>query len=145
MLCHAVLCFLFRTYLRTYARTCMRHPGCFPGAWRSWHLQVACLHLICWTTYICHSVPFLLVSERSGRNRNRPRREAPCIYILTDGHAGRHTIRQTIRQTHRYTDGQTDRRKDKLTNGQTYRPTDKDKRADGQTYRQTRQKDMQTD
>ena len=28
------------------------------------------LHLKCWTIYyICHSVPFFLVSERSGRNR----------------------------------------------------------------------------
>ena len=25
---------------------CMRRPGCFPGAWDSWHLQVASLHLI---------------------------------------------------------------------------------------------------
>ena len=40
-------------------------------------LQVACLHLKCWTIYhICHSVPFFIVSERSGWDR--PLREAPC-------------------------------------------------------------------
>ena len=27
-------------------RTCMRHPGCSPGAWSSWHLQVVILHLV---------------------------------------------------------------------------------------------------
>ena len=58
-------------------RTCMRRPGCFPGAWSSWHLQVAWLHLKCWTIYhIWRSVPFFL-SERSGRKR--PLREVPCI------------------------------------------------------------------
>ena len=31
-------------------------------------------------TCICHSNPFFLVSERSGRNR--PLREGPCIYHL---------------------------------------------------------------
>ena len=57
--------------------TCIRRPGCFPGACSSWHLQVICLHPKCWTIYcICHSVPFFLVNERSGRNR--PLREAPC-------------------------------------------------------------------
>ena len=24
----------------------MRRPGCFPGAWSSWHLQVVSLHLV---------------------------------------------------------------------------------------------------
>ena len=58
--------------------TCMLRPVCFPGAWRSWHLQVACLHLQCWTIYcyICHSSAFFLVSDRSGWNH--PLREAPC-------------------------------------------------------------------
>ena len=46
----------------------------FPGAWSSWPLQVACLHLKCWTIYFittsaCHSNPCFFVSERSGRNR----------------------------------------------------------------------------
>ena len=60
-----------------YVRTCMRRPGCFSGAWSSWHLQVASLHLKCWTMYyIRHSNPFFLVSERSGRNRLL--RYAPC-------------------------------------------------------------------
>ena len=58
----------------------MRRPGCFSGAWRSWHLQVDCLHPKCWTIYyICHSNLLLLVSERSGRDR--PLREAACIRI----------------------------------------------------------------
>ena len=52
-----------------YVRTCMQRPGCVPGAWNSRHLQVACLHPKCWTIYMCHSVPFFLVSERSGWNR----------------------------------------------------------------------------
>ena len=54
--------------------------GLFPGTWSSWHLRVACLHLIFLTIYyICHSVPFLpCMSEGSGRNG--PLRDAPCIY-----------------------------------------------------------------
>ena len=28
---------------------CMRRPGCIPGAWSSWHLQVVSLHLKSWT------------------------------------------------------------------------------------------------
>ena len=54
-------------------RTCMLRPVCFPGAWSSWHLQVACLHLKCWTIYfttsVCNSNPCLFVSELSGRKR----------------------------------------------------------------------------
>ena len=26
----------------------------FPGTWSSWHLQVACSHLKCWTIYLLH-------------------------------------------------------------------------------------------
>ena len=41
-----------------YVYTCMLRPASFPGAWSSWHLQVACLHPKCWTIYfttsICH-------------------------------------------------------------------------------------------
>ena len=67
--------------IRTYSSTRIRRPGCFPGAWSSWHLHVAYLHLKCWTIhYICHSNPFFLVSERSGWNR--PLRGAPCMYVL---------------------------------------------------------------
>ena len=67
--------------IRTYSSTCIRRPGCIPGAWSSWHLHVAYLHLKCWTIhYICHSNPFFLVSERSGWNR--PLRGAPCMYVL---------------------------------------------------------------
>ena len=35
------------TYQKKYVRTCMLRPVCFPGAWSSWHLYVACLHLKC--------------------------------------------------------------------------------------------------
>ena len=85
VLCPAVLCFLCRTHQKKYVRTCMRRPGCFPGAWSSWHLHVTCFHLKCWTIYhICHSVPFFLVSERSGQNL--PLREAHCvIYVSKKG------------------------------------------------------------
>ena len=78
---HVVLCVLLRTYQNKFVRTCMQHPGCFPRAWRSLHLQVTCLQLKRWTIYyFCHSVPFFLVSESSGRNR--PLREAPCIDFI---------------------------------------------------------------
>ena len=73
------------TYQKNYVRTYMLRPVCFPGAWSSWHLQVACLHLNCWTIYfttsVCYSNAFFLVSERSGWNR--PLHEAPCTYIPT--------------------------------------------------------------
>ena len=36
-------------------RTCTRRPGCFPGAWSSWHLQVISLHLKSWTDASAHS------------------------------------------------------------------------------------------
>ena len=36
-------------------------------------------HLL--TTYVCHSNPFFLASERNGRNR--PLREAPCTVLVT--------------------------------------------------------------
>ena len=42
------------TYQKKYVRTCMLRPVCFPGARSSWHLQVACLHLKCWTIYFLH-------------------------------------------------------------------------------------------
>ena len=73
------------TYQKNYVRTYMLRPVCFPGAWSSWHLQVACLHLNCWTIYfttsVCYSNAFFLVSERSGWNR--PLHEAPCICTCT--------------------------------------------------------------
>ena len=50
----------------------MLRAVCFPGAWRSWLSQVACLHLKCWTIYfksICNSNPCFFVSERSGQSR----------------------------------------------------------------------------
>ena len=58
-----------------HTNTRMRRPSCFPGAWSSWHLQVASLHLIVWPPIFC-SVLLFLVSECSGRNRTP--REAPC-------------------------------------------------------------------
>ena len=66
---------------KKYVRTCMLRPVCFPGAWSFWHLQVACLHLKCWTIYLLHlsviPILFFLVSEGSGRDH--PLREVPCI------------------------------------------------------------------
>ena len=78
--CRAVLSLSYLPGISLQVPMCMRRPACFTGSWSSWHLQVACLHLFFWTIYyICHSAPFLLVSERSGRNR--PLREAPCIAV----------------------------------------------------------------
>ena len=82
VLCRPVLCFLFRAYHKKYIRTCMRRPGSSPGVQSSWHLQVTYLHLKCWTIcHICHSVPLILVRERSGRNC--PLREGPCTLVHT--------------------------------------------------------------
>ena len=72
------------TYQKKYERTCMLRPVCFPGASSSWHLQVACLHLKCWTVYfittsVCHSNPCFFVSERSGRNRCTDIRTATAV------------------------------------------------------------------
>ena len=73
------LFFIFRTYLYD---ACMQRPGCFPGAWRSWHLQVVNLHLI---TDLCQLhftlvlfKPFF-VSERSGR---KLRAERSVFYTI---------------------------------------------------------------
>ena len=55
-----------------YVRICMLRPVCFPGAWSSWHWEVACLRLKCWTIYftsVCNSNPCLFVTERTWRNR----------------------------------------------------------------------------
>ena len=55
-----------RTYKKKYVRTCMLRPVCFSGAWSSWHLQVACLHLKCWTMYyMCLSFQSILPCERA--------------------------------------------------------------------------------
>ena len=40
------------TYEEAYVRICMIRSVCFPVAWSSSHLQVACLHLECWTIYL---------------------------------------------------------------------------------------------
>ena len=49
-------------------------------AWTAWHLHVASAPKY-WTQYfICHSVPFFRVSERSGRNRRL--RETSCKAYL---------------------------------------------------------------
>ena len=47
----------------------MWRPGCFSGPSNSWHLQVACLHLKCWTLllHLPLQSTFLLVRERRGR------------------------------------------------------------------------------
>ena len=62
-----------------YVYTCMLRPVCFPGAWSSWQLRVACLHLGSSTTSVIRT--HFSKSERSGRNR--PLREAPCTYAYT--------------------------------------------------------------
>ena len=36
---------LFLLFRKCPYDTCMRRPGCFLGAWSSWHLQVVSLHL----------------------------------------------------------------------------------------------------
>ena len=76
--CVTISVHIKRKYV-SYLRPYMQRPGCFPEAWSSWRLQVACLHLEYWTVYcIRHSVPFFLVSERSGP----PPREAPCTAAI---------------------------------------------------------------
>ena len=50
-------------YQNKYVRTCMLRPVCFPGAWSSWHLQVTCLHLKCWTIYLLHISVILIHSS----------------------------------------------------------------------------------
>ena len=50
-------------------RTCMRRPGCFPGAWSSWHLQVVSLHLKSWTSLSVSFASFsILPCERAERS-----------------------------------------------------------------------------
>ena len=81
VLCRAVLCFLFVHIKRSmYVHACViRVVFLEHGA-----LDI-CKSPVCTedvgpftTSRFCHSVPFFLVSERSGRNR--PLREAPCVY-----------------------------------------------------------------
>ena len=85
-----MLCFLFRIYdqnkinttlprVCTYVHACGVRIVFLDGAWSSWHLQVACLHLVVWT--VC-PVPSFVVSERTGQNR--PLREAlVCILRIS--------------------------------------------------------------
>ena len=51
----------------------MRRPGYFTGAWSSWQLQVASLHLKSWNSLsassTCSLPTFVLVSERGGRRK----------------------------------------------------------------------------
>ena len=63
------------TYKKMYVCTCMLRPVYFPGAWSSWHFQLAGLRLKCGTIYfttryintryVCHSNACFFVSERS--------------------------------------------------------------------------------
>lgn len=72
-----VLCLLFRACQNMYTPTHATASGfSFRGAWGSWRLHVARLHLERWT--ICY-VPFFLVSKRGRRNRSL--REEPCANI----------------------------------------------------------------
>ena len=62
--------------------TCMGGPGCFPGAWSSLHVQVACLHLKCWDNLLHLSFRSVLVSERMvPPATHRPLGQAP-LYTL---------------------------------------------------------------
>ena len=70
---------VFRTCLRD---ACTARPGCFPGAWSSWQLQVVSLHLFLDLCPRQHIVLFqyFLVGERSGR-KPPARSEAPCKLV----------------------------------------------------------------
>ena len=74
------------TYQNMYQVCTYMHAvsGLFSWTRSSWHLQVACLHLKCWTIYFittsaCHSNPCFFVSERSGRNRCTGIRTATAV------------------------------------------------------------------
>ena len=64
--------------------TRMLRPVYFPGAWSSWHLQVACLHLKCWTIHLLHlsviPIHYSLSASAACGTARRPLREALCIY-----------------------------------------------------------------
>ena len=73
--CRAVLSLSYMQK-KKYVRTCMRHPGCFPG----WSMELLALasRLFAPNCLDC-LIPSILPIERAWR-RNRPRRELPCIF-----------------------------------------------------------------
>ena len=77
--------FLQKLALFDFLSSAHRRAGCFPGAWSSWHLQIACLQLTFWAICVIHRHYVVsLVSERSGRNRllrEAPSRSALYMYI----------------------------------------------------------------
>ena len=90
---YAVLCFLFRRYsisnegnkypaLGMYVRTaCGVRVIFLDGAWSSWHLQIACLHLIVWT--VCSVTRYILLPrERASRTEPHATRSA-CTYPVS--------------------------------------------------------------
>ena len=62
--------------------TCMRRPGCFPGAWSSWSLQVVSLHLKAWTSLSASVVRilFILRCERAQRAAEAARGAKRVVY-----------------------------------------------------------------
>ena len=84
------ICNTFFLFCTSWYDVYMRRPGCFPGAWSSWHfLQVVSLHLILdpcplhshWFVQIFNIFPY----ERAKPGGSRPRSEAPCMYNLVPG------------------------------------------------------------
>ena len=61
-------------------RACTRRPGCFLGAWSSWHKEVVSSHLKSWT-FLFVSCAFCYSSlwERSGR-RKPPAERSALLY-----------------------------------------------------------------
>lgn len=82
--CGAVACCVFSfVYIkrikevRTYVHACGVLVVSLDVSWKSWHVQVTCLHLVVRT--ICH-LPFFAVSERSGSAH--PLLEVHCVGTL---------------------------------------------------------------
>ena len=64
-----------------YVRTCTRHPGCFPGAWSPWPLNIA------WLDHLLHmSFRPILLCEQAERAKPPATRSALFRYIyISDG------------------------------------------------------------
>ena len=74
------------TYQKMYTRTCMLRPVCFRVVWSSWHFQVACLHLKCWTINLLHisAIPihsYLRASVAGGTGRYAKRFVLSYIFL----------------------------------------------------------------
>ena len=67
-----------------YVRICMLRPVCFPGAWSSWHFQVGCFHVKCWTIY-CIYLLFQSILPCERAQRAEPRSALYVIRISSHG------------------------------------------------------------